>query len=285
MRVLVTGSSGWIGRATCAQLVRRGHTVASFDRRDGRDISRPDDIGSAIAEVDHVIHLAGVLGTHELLSDPVGAVEINVLGSLHVTLACLEHDVGLTEITMPRVNPSLYAATKACAMDLAEAYRHAEKLRVSYVRAYNAYGPGQAQGGDHPQKIIPTFATRAWRAEPLPIWGTGLLLCDLVHVDDIARCLVEAMYFTDGQVFDAGTGYAQTVREVAARVLRVVEQAGGHRVALSSDIEWLAPRPGERETTTEADVARGAGWELLDGWHPTFDPRRFEEAVLSYRDV
>jgi UDP-glucose 4-epimerase len=265
MRVLVTGSSGWIGRATCAQLVRRGHEAVSFDRSHGADVTRHDDLSLAVSRVDHVIHLAGVLGTHELFSNPAEAVEI----------ACLEHDVGLTEITMPRVNPSLYAATKACAMDISEAYRHAEKLRVSYVRAYNAYGPGQAQGGDHPQKIIPTFATKAWRGEPLPIWGDGNLLCDLVHVEDVARMLVEAIHFTDGQVFDAGTSYGQTVCQVASRVLGITGSKAG--------IEFLEARPGERRSPTRDDVAHAEGWELLDGWHPIFDPRRFEEAVQSYR--
>ena len=71
----------------------------------------------------------------------------------------------LVMITMPRVNRSVYAATKACAMDLARAYQEAGQLEVSFVRAFNVYGPGQAHGGDHPQKILPTFATRGWRGD------------------------------------------------------------------------------------------------------------------------
>jgi UDP-glucose 4-epimerase len=187
MRVLVTGGSGWIGQATMRQLEKRGHTGVSFDRSHGSDILDSISLERAVGNVDHVIHLAGVLGTHELFENPWGAVDINVVGSLNVTKACLDVGIGLTEITMPKVNPSLYAATKACAMDIAEAYRIAEGLSVSYVRAYNAYGPGQAYGGDHPQKIIPTFASRAWAGEPIPIWGEGLLWVDLVHVDDVAR--------------------------------------------------------------------------------------------------
>lgn len=275
MRVLVSGGSGWIGSAVRAELARRQMEAVTFDRRDGRDVGDFDDVKAAVADVDHVIHLAGVLGTHELFADPIGAVEANVIGSLNVTLACLRFDVGLTEITMPRVNPSLYAATKTCAMDIAEAYRLAEGLRVSYVRAYNAYGPGQAYGGDHPQKIVPTFATAGWRGEPLTIWGDGMLWVDLVHVDDVARMLVEAMEFGDGQLFDAGTGYVQTVLEVARKVVALT---GGR-----SEIELLPPRKGERRVSTAADVARSENWDLLQGWHPVFDPVRFADAVASYR--
>jgi UDP-glucose 4-epimerase len=244
--------------------------VKGFDVRDAWQVS------ASIAEVEHVIHLAGLLGTHELFERPTDAVEVNVLGSLNVTRACSERGVGLTEITMPRVNPSLYAATKACAMDIALAYVAASRLRASFVRAYNAYGPGQAYGGDHPQKIVPTFATKGWAGEPLPIWGDGKLLTDLVHVDDIARMLVEAMRFSDGQVFDAGTGYAQPVLSVAERV---IDLTGGR-----SKIDHLDRRPGERRVSTDADYAGGReGWDLLGGWHPVFDPERFAEAVESYR--
>lgn len=275
MKVLITGGHGWIGRATAARLELEGHEAVSFDRTGGHDVTNDDDVLEAVAEVDHVIHLAGLLGTHELLDQAERAVNVNVLGSLFVTVACAKHNVGLTQITMPRVNPSLYAATKSCAMDISEAWRHAERLKVSYVRAYNVYGSGQAYGGEHPQKIVPTFATKGWLGEKLPIWGNGSLLTDLVHVDDVARMLVAAMKFKDGQVFDAGTGYKQTVLEVAQDVIKIT----GKRAS----IEHLPRRKGERTRSTDRDVAHGEGWDLLGGWHPVFDHDRFIEAVESYR--
>lgn len=277
MRVLVTGGSGWIGQATCRQLDERGHEVVTFDRHDGLDILDRDDVNEYVDESDHVIHLAGVLGTHELFERPYEAVAVNIEGSLNITQACSMYGVGLTEITMPRVNPSLYAATKGAAMDIALAYVEAGRLKASFVRAYNAYGPGQAYGGDHPQKIIPTFASRGWRGQDLPMWGDGSLITDLVHVDDVARMLVEAIAFGGGEVFDAGTGYPQPVKAVAERV---IELTGGR-----SKIHQLPPRPGERRVSTDADFASGEGWDLLGGWRPVFDPIRFEEAVRSYRPV
>jgi UDP-glucose 4-epimerase len=281
VKVLVTGGSGWIGQATCRALERAGHEPVVFDRAHGADVRDPQSVSHAIREVDHVIHLAGLLGTHELFARPLAAAEVNVMGSLNVTAGCAEHGVALTEITMPRVNPSLYAATKACAMDIALAYVAAGRLQASFVRAYNAYGPGQAYGGDHPQKIVPTFASKAWAGEPLPVWGDGSLLTDLVHVDDVARMLVEAMAFGDGETFDAGTGYAQPVLNVALRVGMIVEQEGGPDETV---IDHLPARIGERTSSTDADFASGAeGWHLLGGWRPVFDPQRFREAVLSYR--
>jgi UDP-glucose 4-epimerase len=239
-----------------------------------------EEVRSYVDDYDHVIHLAGLLGTHELFGNAREAYEVNVMGSLNVTVACADYDKGLTEITMPRVNPSLYAATKACAMDTALAYNEAGRLKCSFVRAYNAYGPGQAYGGDHPQKILPTFASKAWAGEPLPVWGSGNLLTDLVHVDDVARMLVEAMSHGDGVCFDAGTGHAQTVLTVATAVRDHVVERGGP----DSTIDFLAPRVGERTRTSGDDFAsRGEGWDRLNGWRPVFDPERFAEAIDSYK--
>lgn len=279
MKVLVTGGAGWIGQATCRELESRGYDPVVFDRTHFGDIRDSDAVETAVKSVEHVIHLAGLLGTHELFEQPFEAADVNVMGALNVTVTCSQYDVGLTEITMPRVNPSLYAATKACAMDMALSYQKAGKLRCSFVRAYNAYGPGQAFGEGHPQKILPTFATRAWVGEPLPVWGDGTLLTDLVHVDDVARMLVEAMAFGDGECFDAGTGHAQTVSDVAHAVINHVQESCG----LVGHVEFLPPRPGERARPTTDDIASGENWGLLGGWHPVFDPRRFADAIDSYR--
>ncbi len=275
MKVLITGGSGWIGRATAKELRLRGHEPIPFDRRNGMNVLDVPKLDDAVRQVDHVIHLAGMLGTHELLNTPLQAVSVNVIGGLNVVTSCVHHDVSLTEITMPRVNPSIYAATKACAMDLARAFLDAGQLRANFVRAYNAYGPGQAYGGDHPQKILPTFASHAWAGKALPVWGDGSLWVDLVHVDDVARMLVEATAQPgDGQVYDAGSGYPQTVLAVARAVNDLTGNVGG--------IDHLPPRKGERRKSTEADVAQGEGWDRLGGWRPVFDPERFREAVNSY---
>lgn len=273
MRLLVTGGNGWIGRAVTAEALRRGHDVEVFDRATGGDVRDDGWLDDHVAGCETVIHLAGVLGTHELLDTPHLAVDVNVAGTLNVLEACRRHRAGYVGITMPAVNPSLYAATKQCARAMADAYHHAHGVAVSHVVAYNAFGAGQAWGEGHPQKIVPTFATRAWRGLPVPVWGDGDLLVDLVHVDDVARMLVDAVCFGGCEVFDAGTGKPRLVREVAAMV---------HAVAGDTGIEWLPPRPGERRQATDGDFAHGAGWDLL-GWRPAFDVDVFAATVDSYR--
>ncbi len=268
MRIAVTGGSGFLGQATVRAAENAGHDVWTFDRSEGHDVL--GDL-SALSGADVVIHLAGVLGTSELFDDPETAVDINVTGSLRVIKWCHENGAGYVGISMHDRFPSIYSATKVAARKLASAYHAAYGLPVSHVRAFNAYGPGQAYGPGHPQKIVPTFARLAWEGRPLPVWGDGEQTVDLVHADDVGRMLIDATQHGDDAVFDAGTGETVTVNEVARRVLDVTGSTAG--------IEYLSMRIGETPTVVRAE---GEGWDRLD-WKPELDWDRVADTVRWYK--
>lgn len=272
MKIAVTGGRGFLGAALIEKInAGDASTAVSFDLEDGYDIMDPDSLDH-LAGIDHVVHLAGMLGTAELFDEPARAINVNMIGTLNVLQACEKHGLGYTGITMPDSNwANVYQATKLGAMKLASAWHVNMGVPVSHVRAFNAFGPRQKHGEGHPQKILPTFATEAYAKRPLPVWGNGLQCVDLVHSDDVAEMLLRALRFGDDEVFDAGTGCAMTVRRVAEMVNTI---AGNDR-----GIEYLPMRRGETPDTVI--IARGEGWDKL-GWKPEFDPEKFREAVESY---
>lgn len=266
MRIVLTGSSGFIGTAVTRHAHLRGWEVVPVDRTTGVDV-----LSDPLPEGDAVIHLAGMLGTSELFDDPHDAVRVNVNGTLTVLQHCEETGMGFVGITMPDVWQNVYQATKRCARDLASAWHRHHGLRVSHVCAYNAFGSGQKLGPV--QKLIPTFADRAWRGLPLPVWGDGSQPVDLVHVDDVARMLLDATRYGDDAVFDAGTGETRSVNEVAHHIREITGSA--------SPVEYLPMRKGEHP----ADVAaKGRGWDRL-GWRPEFRLNDLRETVESYEPV
>lgn len=257
---IVTGGEGFIGQAVQRVLVEEGITPISFDTSLGWDVMTdkpPQAFG--------IIHLAGILGTSELFSDPFKAVDINIKGTLNMLEWCKGNKATFVGITMPQVWKNVYQATKGCAMDLAIAYGKQFDFPVTHVCAYNAYGPGQKVHGV--QKIIPTFAYRSWRGRPMPIWGDGSQKVDLVHVDDVAKTLVTALKNPFLKFREAGSGDAMTVLEIADMVGNIT---GNH------DKKFMPMRPGE--TDSQGVVAIG----------PVFTPSarhdpRFEETVNWYR--
>jgi UDP-glucose 4-epimerase len=271
MHVAVTGGAGFIGSYVVSELLERDHTPMVVDKAHGVDITAHSTaVRNAFDRAEAVIHLAGVLGTSELFALPRTAVMANVVGTLNVLEICAERELPFVGITLPDSGwANVYSATKSCARQLASAWHRHAGVPVSHVRAFNVFGPGQKVHGV--QKILPTFAHRAWRNEALPIWGDGTQSVDLVHADDVARMLVDALGHGDDVVFDAGTGTSLSVNQVAAWVIQLTGSTAG--------VEHLPMRAGEEPVEI---YARGEGWDRL-GWFPVLDTTRFADTVEFYK--
>jgi UDP-glucose 4-epimerase len=271
MRVAVTGGRGFIGSYVCDELLKRGDDVVPVDRHDGLDILS-DKTRDQLEHCDAVIHLAGVLGTDELFDDAEAAILVNVTGTYKVLRACADFGLKYVGITMPQCWENIYQATKLAAVKIARAFHLHYNVPITHVRAFNVFGPGQKVG--KPQKIIPTFSHLAWRRNPLPIWGNGDQLVDLIYVNDVATVLVDALTVGgNDETIDAGTGIPHTVNEVAEMVLSIVDNSPPQRVV------HQPMRRGEHGLGVRA---MGEGWDLL-GWKPRFRIEDLEKTVESYK--
>lgn len=278
MRVLVTGSDGFIGAAVCRELVARGMVADRFDRP--ADVTDRAQVAAAVTQADAVINLAGVLGTAETFGAEVRAVEVNILGAVHVFDAAAARGIPVVQIgTGHKGQPNPYAITKGAAEDLALARAAYRGERITVVRAYHAYGPGQKACPPHGtaavRKIVPSFVCRALTGMPLEVHGSGEQLIDLVHVDDVAAVLVGAVAGPYGTVIEAGTGKPTTVLSVALdiadRVAVTVTVTKDH-----SPVLYLPMRDGE-----PADSRVVASTPAC----PNAWPHRLDETVEYYRAI
>lgn len=79
MRILVTGSSGLVGRTAVERLEQSGHEVLSFDVDGGVDLRSQDDVRQALHGVEGIVHLAAVLGWHGESDEDF--IEVNLVGT------------------------------------------------------------------------------------------------------------------------------------------------------------------------------------------------------------
>src|SRR5256885_1463160 len=90
MRVLVTGASGFVGRALVAELERGGHATLRLGHNDVDLASGESGIAERIAplEPEVVVHLAARVGVTACEADPVDAVRSNVTAAALVARTC-----------------------------------------------------------------------------------------------------------------------------------------------------------------------------------------------------
>lgn len=243
MRVLLTGSAGFIAKHVAAALETAGHEWDAFDLPHG-DVTDARQVAEAVADVDAVVHLAGILGTQEHLENPYPAVHVNTLGSLNV-FSALGDKPCVMLVCGNWFAANSYAISKTAAENFARMFNLYRGARINIVRAVNAYGPGQAAaepfGPSKVRKIMPAFICRALSGMPVEVYGDGKQISDMVHVRAVADALVMALTrAASGDVWDRPGGIGplapQTVGGIAAMVCEAV--GGG-------TITHLPMRPGE----------------------------------------
>jgi UDP-glucose 4-epimerase len=260
--VLVTGGNGFIGQYVTEELLRRGYRVDVLDPRGdslkyGRtilgDIRDATAVTEAVAHVDGVIHLAGVLGTQETIANPSPAAETNILGGLNVFQAVAQHKVPCVNIAVGNwwMN-NTYSITKNTMERFAAMYNKERGTEITVVRALNAYGPRQSvaapYGPSKVRKIMPSFIHRAIYGDNIEIYGDGTQIMDMIFVEDVAKVLVNALVRTAesgaiGTVVEAGSGNRTTVNDIADTVVMDVFNKTGK----AGFVTHLPMRPGEDE--------------------------------------
>ena len=128
---------------------------------------------------------------------------------------------------------SPYAASKASADLISQAYYRTYGMDVRITRCSNNYGPYQ-----YPEKVIPLFITNLIKGKKVPLYGQGLNIRDWLHVTDHCRGIhLVLTKGKSGDVFNIGGG-----RELSnIDLTRIILQAIG---ASEESIERVTDRFG-----------------------------------------
>lgn len=238
MRVLVTGASGLLGSEVARLLVRRGHSVTTFQRRpsgvDGvtdlrGSVTDDEAVRLAIHDAEAIIHLAAKVSFTGRAAE---FDEVNVEGTrrlLHLARASGVRDVvfvsspsvansgaaiaGLgAEPADPKHAHGDYSRTKAEAELLALA-ADAPDFRVAAVRPHVVWGPGDTQ-------LVERVLARASRGR-LPLLDAGAALIDTTYVDNAASAIVAALHRMEhvhGRAVVVSNGEPRPVGELLAGI-------------------------------------------------------------------
>lgn len=234
MKVLITGGTGFIGSHLSKLLKNLGYSITLLSL-EKQPITRLADVKyiygnindrslmmRVVPNFDIVYHLAGMLGTSELIAEAHSASVTNILGTINVLDAALKKKTKVVHITKPNVWLNTYSITKEAGEKFTKMYYEQFGLPTVSVKWFNVYGPQQSF---HCQKAVPFFIRWALRNEPLEIWGSGEQTMDLIYVEDAVRAtvLIGEAKDLEGSTVEVGVGKETTVNELAGLIKKITD--------------------------------------------------------------
>jgi dTDP-glucose 4,6-dehydratase len=288
VNILVTGGAGFIGShlvdvllaepgtvVTVLDRLSTGGSRANLEHHDQNpgfrfvrgDVCDTRTVRELVDEVDAVIHAAAESHVDRSIDAPQDFLRANVEGTQVVLDACRATGTRLLMISTDEVygagDPSgglfeedhalaprsPYAASKAAADLLCQAYVATYGSDVTVVRGTNAYGPRQIE------RVIPTYVIAAIEGRPIPVYGQGKQRREFLHVGDWVRAAVVVLERgTPGVVYNIGAGHELENIKLARRICRLIG-------APESLVTFVPDRPGhDFRYGVAADRVLALGW-------------------------
>jgi dTDP-glucose 4,6-dehydratase len=295
LKILITGSDGFIGSHLTEILVREGHKVRAFvyynsfntwgwlDTLDKEildsieifqgDIRDPNGVKQAMKGVDEVFHLAALIAIPFSYHSPDTYVDTNIKGTLNVLQAARELDTSRILVTStsevygtaqyvpidenhPFQGQSPYSATKIGADRLAESFYRSFNTPVTIVRPFNTYGPRQSA-----RAVIPTVITQLLAGKEEIKLGALSPTRDFNYVKDTVQGFIEISKFgnTIGEEINIATQQEISIGQLAEELIRQINP----NAQIICDEERLRPEKSEvnRLLGSNEKIQRLTGWK------------------------
>lgn len=209
MRVLITGSTGFVGSHFATSLRATGHEVLGLSRRDGEIIHDfrsplPNHILKQCDGVEAIVHCGAEVHGLRSLDNPELFIQSNVRGTFNLLQAARQlqprifvyissaeavgsaahgsHDENAA------LNPSNpYAAAKAAGEMLCQAWHKSWNVPIQIVRFMNVFGECQKTG-----KFIPDTVKKMLKGETITVHAGGSR--HWIHISDLVVALRHCLF-------------------------------------------------------------------------------------------
>ncbi len=263
-RCLVLGAGGFIGTNLCLALRARGIDVTGFGRQPHAPAvlagmpwitGTMEQAGEAVEGHARVFDLIGAGLPNSSNDNPAQIVADGVPAKVRLLEACRRQHVrrivfassggtvyGITgPAPVPEDAPtepiSAYGIGKLVVEKYLSLYQHLYGLESRAVRIANAYG--RHQDARRGQGLVAAILQRLLADEPVEIWGSGDVVRDYIHIDDVVSAML-ALLDHDGpdRVFNVGSGIGRSVAEVVRDAAHVTGRTPRvlHREGRAADV-------------------------------------------------
>lgn len=260
MRILVTGSAGFVGSHLVERFLLDGHEVVGVDSYlSGQNhntllfLARPGftfleaDVSLGIPyggpKLDWVLHFASPASPPHYQKVPIDTLRVGAQGTERALELAREHEAAFllastsevygdpeihpqAEGYWGNVNPnglrSCYDEAKRYAEAISMAYHRHYGVDVRIIRIFNTYGPRmRADDG----RVVTNFVHQALRGEPITVYGDGSQTRSFQYVDDLVEGIVRLMTVPHAGPVNLGNPEETTIRDFAELVRSLIDPA------------------------------------------------------------
>ena len=245
-RVLVTGSTGFLGSALCTWMNDRGVKTFGVSSKDCdlRDVNQTMEQFSRI-KPDIVFHCAvqgGGIGW--MKEHPVDSgldnyrINLNVLDAsfntgaqsfVGISSACvypkdgqLPYDEATVWGGYPEPFNGPYALSKRAMMDMGKAYSKQYGFHCVFPILANLYGPGDHLSPERAHVIADLMLRAKSSKTELSVWGTGAAEREFLFIDDAIHGIVATLHGQAGGFYNVGTGISTPIRDLAQLIIDII---------------------------------------------------------------
>ncbi len=268
MKILITGSGGFIGKRLSARLNHIGHKVYGFDKTNGQDLLKIRSIRSHIInkKIDLVYHLAAEADLNKARKNPFNCINLNIVSTINISQVCWENKIPLIYIstdcvygnqeTFPsnedvtKENPTeIYALTKLAGEMAVKSYGDVG-LKWIIARIPTTYGEGMREA-----LAVYVFLDQALKGNPLTIHGDGKQTRELSYIDDTVNGLVSLIKAPVNEIYNISSGEELSVLEMVRNIKAITKS--------KSKIVFVGDRKGQvfKEVINIDKIRSATGWK------------------------
>jgi GDP-4-dehydro-6-deoxy-D-mannose reductase len=241
-KILLTGSTGFVGKALKKHLLMEGHEIIEFNqfKSDIFDL----EIWDYIPVVDLVIHAAALTSVPDSWSNTYKFIKTNYLGTICVLEYCKKHKTRLIffssylygtqsefptseEATLKSFNP--YSLSKKNSEEACEFYFENFNLPITIIRPFNIYGAGQSKSFLIPQILHQIISGEEIEVKDLNPCRDYLYVKDLINL--ISKVVDKDYGFI---IINAGSGCSYSVLEI----INIIQEVIGSNLKIVSSVEY-----------------------------------------------
>lgn len=281
-KVLVTGSSGFVGRHLIQRLEEKALEHVDCDRTNGTDILDLESV-MKLPVVDAVVHLAAKTLVMDSFQNPYEFYHDNILGTLNILEFCRKKGVKKIIFSssyvygVPKYLPvdekhpldihNSYGRSKLFSEQLVTAYCEDYDIRGIILRNFNIHGKGQ-----NPRFLIPSLIQQLFSNGKVIKVNDLMPRRDYVYVKDVVDVILRCLEFeTSGaEVFNVGIGKSHSVEEV----INILFRLSGKK----KEIESAGIKRKNEIPDAVADISK---LRKVLGWSPRYS---FEEGLKELLD-